>query len=166
MNLKLPWKKDKLTFPIVRVDDRLFHGQVIVGWGQSLGISPLVLASDRILKEPAMMRTMKELVPEEQNGDVLSIEEVAQRWAKGDYKESKAMIVVEAPVDALKLIKSGAPMKQLILGGLHYREDRHEILPYIYLSDWDYTTLAEIMKEGVKIVCQDLPTTAPVPFKE
>ena len=166
MKIKLPWTRDRLVFPMVRVDDRLLHGQVIIGWGQMLGLSPVLLASDRVVKEESLADTFRGLIPEELEGEVITLNDAAERWIRGDFKNKRALIVVEAPVDALKLLHLGAPMKVLTLGGLHYREDRDEMLPYIYLSDWDRTNLDEIRKRGVKVVCQDLPTAKPVIYEE
>jgi PTS system mannose-specific IIB component len=165
MNLNLLRKNTRISFPLVRVDDRLLHGQVIVGWGQSIGICPMLLVSDRVTKDTPLAQTLRQIVPEEQQGDVITLEEAAERWKRGDFKKTRAMLVLETPVDALRLIKLGFPMKSLTLGGLHYREDREEFLPYIFLSEWDFVTLEEIMKEGVRVFCQDLPATKPVPFK-
>lgn len=166
MKIKLPWTKEKLVFPMVRVDDRLLHGQVIIGWGQMLGLSPVLLASDRVVRDTSLAETYREIMPPELEGNVITVTEAAERWVRGDFKKRHAMIVVEAPVDALKMLHLGAPMKVLTLGGLHYREDREEILPYIYLSEWDRTSLDEIRKKGVKIICQDLPTAKPVIYEE
>jgi mannose/fructose/N-acetylgalactosamine-specific phosphotransferase system component IIB len=69
-------------------------------------------------------------------------------------------------VDALKLMRLGAPIKVLTLGGLHFREGREELLPYVFLSEWDRTTLQELLNLGVKIQCQDLPTSTPIPYEE
>lgn len=164
--LKLPWKKDKFVYPIVRIDDRLIHGQVIVGWGQSLEIDPLILASDRVAKDETLLKTYQSIVPAEMNNEVLTIQETADRWSRGELKDRRAMIVVEAPVDALKLVRLGAPLKLLTIGGLHFREERQELLPYVFLSEWDRTTLSELRKEGVKIRCQDVPTADPVAYEE
>jgi len=164
--LKLPWKKEKIVYPIVRIDDRLIHGQVIVGWGQALEINPLILASDRVIKDEALMQTYRSIVPAEMGSEVLSVQETAERWQRGDFEQKRALIVVEAPVDALKLVRLGAPLKQLTIGGLHFREERQELLPYVFLSEWDRTTLAELRKEGVKIRCQDVPTADPVVYEE
>jgi mannose/fructose/N-acetylgalactosamine-specific phosphotransferase system component IIB len=166
MKIKLPWTKEKLVFPMVRVDDRLLHGQVIIGWGQMLGLRPVLLASDRVVKDEDLTTTFREIMPPELEGDVVSLADAAERWLRGDFKDRHSLIVVEAPVDALKLLHLGAPMKVLTLGGLHYREDRDELLPYIYLSDWDRTNLDEIRKRGVRIICQDLPTAKPVIYEE
>ncbi len=166
MKIKLPWTKDRLVFPIVRVDDRLLHGQVIIGWGQMLGLGPVLLASDRVVKDEALARTFRDLIPEELGGDVITLNDAAERWMRGDFKDKRALIVLEAPVDALKLLHLDVPLRQLTLGGLHYREDREEILPYIFLSEWDKTNLQEIRKRGVKVVCQDLPTARPVIYED
>jgi mannose/fructose/N-acetylgalactosamine-specific phosphotransferase system component IIB len=166
MKIKIPWSKEKLVFPMVRVDDRLLHGQVIIGWGQMLGLRPVLLASDRVVREVSLAETYREIMPPELEGDVISLSAAVEQWLRGDFKDRHALIVVEAPVDALKLLNLGAPMKVLTLGGLHYREDRDEVLPYLYLSDWDRTTLDEIRKRGVRIICQDLPTAKPVVYEE
>ena len=166
MILKLPWQKEKLVYPIVRVDDRLLHGQVIVGWGQTLDLSPLVLASDRVARDDAAKRLYNSLIPAELRGEILTLTETAERWSRGDFDGQKAMIVVEAPVDALKLFRLGAPLKVLTIGGLHFREEREEILPYVFLSEWDRTTLGELRNEGVKVRCQDLPTAQPVAYED
>jgi len=166
MNLPLISKKNKLTFPLVRVDDRLLHGQVIVGWGQTLGLSPIVLASDRVSKDPALCRTYRELVPEELRAEVLPLADAAERWKNGDYKKTRAMLVAESPVDILKLVNFGAPVRTVTLGGLHYREGREEFLPYIFLSDWESKTLSELRKLGIRIVCQDLPVSKPILYEE
>lgn len=166
MNIPLLRRKERLTFPIVRVDDRLLHGQVIVGWGQTLQLHPVILVSDRVAKDPALSATFRMLVPEEQKGGVITIAEAAERWKRGDFKNSKAMLVLEAPIDVLKLVRAGAPVKLATLGGLHFREEREELLPYVFLSEWDRTTLQELRNLGVRIQCQDLPTSKPIPYED
>ncbi|HEY3294871.1 MAG TPA: PTS sugar transporter subunit IIB [bacterium] len=166
MSLNLLRRKDKLVFPLVRIDDRLLHGQVIVGWGQTLQLCPVLLVSDRVSRDRTLSQTFRLLIPEEQRGDVISLADAAQRWQRGDFKNTRAMLVLETPVDALKLVRLGVPLRELILGGLHFREGREEVLSYIYLSEWDRTTLQELRHLGVKIKCQDLPATKPIPYEE
>jgi mannose/fructose/N-acetylgalactosamine-specific phosphotransferase system component IIB len=166
--MTLPWfrRGSSLLFPIVRVDDRLLHGQVVVGWAQTLGIAPLLLVSDRVAKDEELSLTFRRLIPAEQQGDVLTVNDVAERWLRGEFKGLRAMLVIETPVDALKMVRLGVPIKVITLGGLHFREGRDEFLPYVFLSDWDHTTLQELRALGVRIQCQDLPTSKPIPYGE
>jgi len=36
-----------VTLELFRIDDRLIHGQVVVGWGQPLGLKFIVLSTTR-----------------------------------------------------------------------------------------------------------------------
>ena len=166
--MSLPWfrRENRLIFPVVRVDDRLLHGQVVVGWGQTLGIAPLLLVSDRVVKDEELSLTFRQLIPAEQRGEVIAVSDAAERWVRGEFKNARAMLVIETPVDALKMVRLGVPMKVLTLGGLHFREGREEFLPYVFLSGWDSTTLQELRTLGVRIQCQDLPTSKPIPYGE
>jgi mannose/fructose/N-acetylgalactosamine-specific phosphotransferase system component IIB len=166
MNLPFLRRKEKFVFPLVRVDDRLLHGQVLVGWGSALDVNPMMLVSDRVAKDSSLAQTFLQLIPEEQHGAILALTDAADLWLRGDFKDKHAMLVMETPVDVLRFVHLGVPVKVLTVGGLHFREGREEILPYVYLSEWDRTTLHELRKLGVKIQCQDLPTSKPVPWEE
>ena len=37
-----------MTVQLYRVDDRLIHGQVVVGWGQPLDVEFIVLVDDAV----------------------------------------------------------------------------------------------------------------------
>ncbi len=37
-----------MSVVLYRVDDRLIHGQVVVGWGQRLGVGFIVLVDDGV----------------------------------------------------------------------------------------------------------------------
>lgn len=164
MKLAFPWKKDKLQFPLVRIDDRLLHGQVIVGWGSQLSLTKFVLASDRVKSDAAYASALTSIVPPEFGVTVETLTNVAAAWNAKEYNDGRIMIVLESTGDALKLVKSGAPLKRLVLGGIHFREGKEEFLPYIFLSRWDRIALTELLNLGVRIACQDLPATKPIPY--
>jgi PTS system mannose-specific IIB component len=164
MKLTLPWNKERLRFPLVRVDDRLLHGQVVVGWGQQFGLERLILVSDRVRNDAAYASAMKSLAPPELKVEVMSLSEAAPLWESKEFVKSRTMLVLETTGDALKLHKQGVPLKLLIIGGLHFRETSEEFLPYVFLSRWDRIALDELTGQGVRVVCQDLPTAKPVPY--
>jgi mannose/fructose/N-acetylgalactosamine-specific phosphotransferase system component IIB len=45
----------------------------------------------------------------------------------------------------------------LNLGGLHLREGRREVLPYLYLDSQEKEILTALDEEGVRVTAQDLP---------
>ena len=53
--------------PIVlcRVDDRLIHGQVVIGWGRPLGVELIVLVDDEVAASPWEQELYRMAVPPE-----------------------------------------------------------------------------------------------------
>lgn len=49
-----------MDLQLIRIDDRLIHGQVVVGWVRALNIERLVVANDSIAAN-AMQRTLMEM---------------------------------------------------------------------------------------------------------
>ena len=49
---------------ILRVDDRLIHGQVVAGWARPLGIRSLILVSDQICKDEWACNAYRLAIPE------------------------------------------------------------------------------------------------------
>ncbi|MBK6765801.1 MAG: PTS sugar transporter subunit IIB [bacterium] len=163
--ISFPWRRKKLAYPIVRIDDRLLHGQVVVGWANALGLDYLIVANDRVAENPGLVAALKAGAAEGTTVDVLPLEDAIPGLISGAYAQRKSMVVLESPGDALKLLHKGVTLKALHVGGLHFREGSEELLPYVFLSNWDRMALGEMLTRGVRITCQDLPSTSPVVYR-
>lgn len=163
--ITFPWSRKKSDFPIVRIDDRLLHGQVVVGWASALGLDWLILANDRVISDQGMCAALKAGSASDIKIDIIDLDRAAQGLSSGEYTRNKSMIVLESPGDALKLVHKGVTLKRLQVGGLHFREGSEELLPYVYLSNWDRMALDEMVQRGIRISCQDLPSTTPIAYR-
>lgn len=159
------WNRKKSEYPIVRIDDRLLHGQVMVGWVSALGLEWLILANDRMILDSGMSAALKAGAPSGTKIDIVDLDEAGLGLSEGSYSKSKSMLVLESPGDALKLVHKGAHLPKLHIGGLHFREESEEFLPYVFLSNWDRMALDEMIQRGIRITCQDLPSTTPVAYR-
>ncbi len=164
--ISFPWSRKKSDFPIVRIDDRLLHGQVVVGWASALGLEWLILANDRVVADKGMCAALKAgAAASEVKIDILDFDQAVAGFESGEFTQKKSMLVIESPGDALKLVHKGVTFKSIHIGGLHFREGSDELLPYVYLSNWDRMALDEMIQRGVRISCQDLPSTTPAAYR-
>ncbi|MCB1059784.1 MAG: PTS sugar transporter subunit IIB [Calditrichaeota bacterium] len=161
----MPWNRKKSDFPIVRIDDRLLHGQVVVGWAGALGLEWLILVNDRVSENKGLSAAIKAGVPPEIRADVVTFDQAVNDMIAGEYAQKKSMLVLESPGDALRLLHKGVALRKLHVGGLHFREGSEELLPYVFLSNWDRMALDEMLERGVRITCQDIPSTTPVAYR-
>ena len=142
---------------IIRVDDRLIHGQVLVGWVNQLNIAELIVANDEIASndwEKEMMLMAAADVP----AKILTLSQTSEQINEWVNDHVKRMVLLENVADLQTLVDSGLPIKTINIGGIHYTEGRKAYLPYVYLNPDEVEVLKNLIDEGYIIECQDVPT--------
>ena len=154
-----------MTLVLCRVDDRLIHGQVVVGWGQPLGIQRFVLADDDVAKSGWEQDLYRMAVPQGLEV-VFSTVAGAGSQLRAWEADGRRTAILLGTVEAAAQLYHAAPavVRKINLGGIHHRPGRLERLPYVYLSPEEHRLLTELAAEGAEIAGQDLPTATPVPL--
>jgi D-glucosaminate PTS system EIIB component len=155
--------------PIVlcRVDDRLVHGQVVVGWGRPLDLHRIVLVDDEVRASPWEQELYRMAAPPEIAVEFASAAEAAPRLAAWEAGRERVLVLV-GTIGIASELERQAPGKlhKLNLGGIHAGPGRHERLRYLYLSDEELTMLQGLARRGLQISAQDLPTSRQVPLAD
>ena len=154
--------------PIVlsRVDDRLVHGQVVIGWGRPLGVEFIVLVDEVVAASPWEQDLYRMAVPPEIDIRFVTVAEAAVQLAGWQAGERRGVLLT-GDVDTMAALHRAAPavVHRINLGGIHHRPGRRERLPYLYLTDDELRGLVALESAGAEIAAQDLPTSAPVPLR-
>jgi mannose/fructose/N-acetylgalactosamine-specific phosphotransferase system component IIB len=151
-----------MAVELLRIDDRLVHGQVVEGWLKALRITHIVVASDTVVADDTQNALFHLAVPHGVELTCVSIQEAAEAWQAGRWGEARVLVLVSTPEEALRLCEAGAPIRSLNLGGLHYRAGRVQILKGISLDDLDVRALKTLASKGVLLEARALPLDEPV----
>ena len=155
--------------PIVltRVDDRLVHGQVVVGWGRPLDLHRIVLVDDEVRESPWEQELYRMAAPREIAVEFRSAAEAAGQLA--DWEAGRERVLVLAgSIDTVQALIQRMPgvIRRLNLGGIHAGPGRRERLRYLYLSEGEIETLEALARDGVEIAAQDVPSSRPIGLGE
>jgi PTS system mannose-specific IIB component/fructoselysine and glucoselysine-specific PTS system IIB component len=154
--------------PIVlcRVDDRLVHGQVVIGWGRPLGVELIVLVDEGVAASSWEQDLYRMAVPPEIEIKFATVAEASAQLAAWQLSERRGLLLT-GDVETMASLHRANPavVHRINLGGIHHRPGRRERLPYLYLTDDELRGLVALEAEGAEITAQDLPTTAPVPLR-
>lgn len=150
-----------MPLSLVRIDDRLIHGQVVLGWSRLLKPDRIVVANDRVARSPWERKFYAASVPTHVKVSFLTIEETAVELLNNLYKSESVLMLFESVKDVHDLIKKGVRLAEVNVGGLHYRDGSQELLPFVYLTDEDRLLLRELVKSGVTLLAQDIPGNSP-----
>jgi PTS system mannose-specific IIB component/fructoselysine and glucoselysine-specific PTS system IIB component len=148
-----------MSVELFRIDDRLIHGQVVVGWGQTLGIAFIVLADDEVRANDWEQELYRMGVPPSVDVIFASVDEAASRLTEWQA-DTRRSIVLTGDVGSMTRLaaKSNGALKRVNVGGVHYREGRRERLRYVYLTDEEANALSRLAQSGVDVSAQDVPT--------
>jgi len=142
---------------LVRIDDRLIHGQVTQGWGSVLMPDRFVVVNDAAAADAWERELYEGSAPDGMAISVVALEEARARIEAWLEAGESLVLLLESPADALRLFEAGLTFTELNLGGLHQQEDRRRVLPYICLGQEDIIALESLCERGVTVECADVP---------
>jgi mannose/fructose/N-acetylgalactosamine-specific phosphotransferase system component IIB len=144
---------------LARIDDRLIHGQVILGWSRVLKPDRIAVANDRVARSAWERNVFAASVPPPTKVSFSTLDEAAVELMNSTAAEN-VMMLFESVGDVYAMVEKGVPLAEVNVGGLHFREGTRELLPFVFVSDEDRTLLGRLAQRGVKLLAQDLPGNA------
>lgn len=147
-----------MAVKLARIDDRLIHGQVILGWVPAVKPDRIVVANDRVAGSDWERKFYSSCVPPEVNVSFATVAEAARQITANLYQDEQLIVLLESAQDTLALIGGGVELKDVNVGGLHYREGSVELLPFVFLVHEERNALRELVKRGVTLSAQDVPS--------
>jgi D-glucosaminate PTS system EIIB component len=154
-----------MSIALYRIDDRLIHGQVVVGWGKPLNVAFIVLVDDAVRASAWEQELYRMGVPADIEVVFASTAEAAERLPEWE-RDPRVGILVSGEIDTLAALTGNSHhVRRVNVGGLHHRPGRSERLRYVYLSDAEAAQLRALAARGVEVTAQDVPTAPAVPLK-
>jgi PTS system mannose-specific IIB component/fructoselysine and glucoselysine-specific PTS system IIB component len=154
-----------VSLVLYRIDDRLIHGQVVVGWGQPLDIRFIVLVDDEVACSEWEQELYRMGTPPEMN---VYFHPVADAAAVLDTyrQDDRAGILLTSNVASMLSLVKDAGVRDVNVGGVHHRADRKQRLRYVFLSQSEEQQLREMAELGANVTAQDVPATHPVELND
>lgn len=155
-----------MSIVLCRVDDRLIHGQVVVGWGRPMGINLIILVDDQVAASEWEQELYRMAVAPEIEVRFVTVAQATTEL--GEWQSNgKRGLVLTGDLETMAALHAASPeiIHRINLGGIHHRPGRRERLPFIYLTDQEFRRLTALEESGAVISAQDLPTTPPVALR-
>jgi PTS system mannose-specific IIB component/fructoselysine and glucoselysine-specific PTS system IIB component len=155
-----------MSIVLCRIDDRLIHGQVVIGWGRALGIDLIILVDDQVAASDWEQELYRMAVTPEIEVRFVTMADAARQMSEWQSNGKRALVLT-GDLETMAALRASSPdvVQRINLGGIHHRAGRRERLPFIYLTDQELRTLQGLQAGGAVITAQDLPTMAPVALK-
>lgn len=146
-----------MTLRLVRVDDRLVHGQITTFWTRNLQANMILVADDRAAADSMQKNLMKIAAPSEVSMEVLPVAEAAERLVGGEWENKQILMLVRGPVPLLELVEAGAPITEVNVGNVGGGEGKQRLTKQVAATDEEMDAWYSLHAKGISLTVQWLP---------
>lgn len=143
---------------LYRVDDRLIHGQVVVGWGAHRRLDYIAVVDDDLAASDWEQDLYRAGLSESIEGRFRSVDSALSSIPEWRTMPDQGFLLTRDLATMRRLAEGGAlDGAEVNLGGIHGAPGRRRILPYLFLGPEDMEELKRLARTGVRVIAQDVP---------
>jgi PTS system mannose-specific IIB component len=146
-----------------RIDDRLIHGQVVVGWRQHLRYDAIYVVDDKVGEDPFLRHVLCLSAP---SGVIVHVYTMAEAVAAlSAPTPDRVLLLFKRPQAALALVEGGVRLPHLNVGNLAAEPGSVRVLKSISLTPDHVAALDALAERGVHITFQPTPDDPQVSWR-
>lgn len=143
---------------LLRIDDRLVHGQVVEGWLPHLKVELVAAVSDAVVGDEVQAALMRMALPPTVDLTILRVADAPAALTAPAVAARRALVLVPGPAEALALIEGGIAMERVNVGGLHHSVGKVRLGRALFLDEKDRRALRALVARGVRLEGRPLPS--------
>lgn len=143
---------------LIRIDDRLVHGQVSFTWVPSLNIDCLLVTNDKIVKDDFQKMTLGLAKPAGVKLLIKSVADTITFLNDEKNKSFKILVLINSIKDAHTLATSVNDIHTINFGGLRAKEGAKLISKAIALTEDDILLIKELLQKEIELEIRQVPS--------
>lgn len=145
---------------VLRVDERLVHGQIAMVWSRAVDIDGIVVANDETANDETQKMVLKMAVPTGIKLIVKSIDGAAKLLNDPRANSMKLMVLVRTVTDAVSLAQKIGKINYVNIGnvGKAVQADKKTLTQFVMLTDAEIESLKALVNLYPETALQNLPT--------
>lgn len=154
-----------MSIVLFRVDERLIHGQVVIGWGHQLRPDRYAVVDDDLAGSD-WEQDLYRLGAGTAQVVFATSEDARDRLSEWRDDPQRTILLTRDVATMWRLGAGGMLSGERVnLGGIHHGPGRRELLTYLHLTPEDVDHLVNLAAEGVEVSARDLPDAHRVPLE-
>lgn len=151
---------------LMRIDDRLIHGQIMTSWVKYTRANKIVIVDDGVANDPFMVKVLGMAVPSGIDVDVFDTGKAVEVLKAEDQGSKNIIILVKYPKTIYTLIEGGVDVKEINVGGMGACLGRKSLYKNISASPEERELFKKMVSMGKNIFIQIVPDDKKVEIKK
>jgi PTS system mannose-specific IIB component len=160
--------KEPAGVALVRVDNRLVHGQVLEAWLPALAAHGILVADDEAAGNVLARSAMSLAIPPKVSFQVLRLDAAADLLKPGGKgpQAARTLVLLRDIRDVVALHDKGVPIPKLNLGNVHFGAGRQQVAPSVFLGAEELSALERLAAQGTEVEARAVPGERPLSLPE
>lgn len=146
-----------MAIELVRIDDRLIHGQVMTMWVKNFNIEQIIIVDDAVEKDETRKQILKFSIPEHIKLAIFGVDKFKEVNKKTEIKR-RTLLLLADPKAALDLKEGGVEFEEINVGNISNNDVRERITKSISLTEEEKNIFRKLKENNVFSYVQMVPT--------
>lgn len=158
--------QESLDIALVRVDNRLVHGQILEAWVPFLEACCIVVVDDQVASDFFRETVIRMAVPSDVRVVISGVAEFAENSAFTKGRGPTTIVLFSSVSAAWSAYRLGFRFDKLNVGNVYNEECRLCCTPSVQLNDGDIRDITGLRNAGVQIELRRVPGDKPIDLFE
>lgn len=150
---------------MIRIDDRLLHGQVAYSWKSELNYQAIIIACDQAANDEVRKMAIKLCAPEGVKLAVRTVDAAAEMLNNPKLDKLNVFVICANPADVVRLTGMIREKPVVNLGGMQKNEGTVSFAKAVFVNEKDLEALDQLHADGYKIEVRQVPSYQPVSYE-
>ena len=141
---------------LVRIDDRMLHGQVVSTWLKDYNIEQVLIINDKAANDPIQKSIAGLAAPKEVKVHLFGGDQFIEILKKTPIKR-KTMLIFTTSTDVLKLVENGLYINAVNVEGMRYNEKRKRLSKAVSVTPEEEEAFKKLIEKEIKVFIQMIP---------
>ncbi|MBT9776589.1 PTS mannose/fructose/sorbose transporter subunit IIB [Clostridium sp. MCC353] len=155
---------------MLRIDDRMVHGQIAVLWTKQLDVTHILVANDKVAQNDIQKASLKMAAPASVKCSILSVEDAVSVATDQRAENFKILMLVNNTADARTIAERIKGIEVFNVGNYGLIGEnvsaKRKLGDTFYVDEKDVENLKAVIGTGVKSVYQLVPTKPAEPLQD
>lgn len=142
---------------VMRIDDRLIHGQIVTSWMAEADAKVVIVADTIAAGDEMQKMLLKMATPSSVELKLLTIDEAAA-LLHADTSDQDTLLIVRGPAQALELLDKGFKIDTINVGNISMKKGKKKFLHYVWLNEDEVAALKALGDRGVRLDVRSVPS--------
>lgn len=147
-----------MDIQLLRIDDRLIHGQVAITWAKDTRISRIIVVSDEVAANPIQKALLSQAAPPDVKAHVVTLDKLIEVYFHPLFLNVKVMLLFTNPADVVSIYEKGVYFNTVNIGGMKFTDGKTMVTHFISVDQNDIDAFQYLDSQDIELEIRKVPS--------